>query len=74
MHALKLTQIGNSVGLILPEEVLERLNLGSGDTVFLIDAPSSVTITPHDPNRVDQLDLAREIMQKRRVVLRELAK
>lgn len=38
MIALKLTQIGNSVGVILPEEVLARLKLKQGDTLFVIDA------------------------------------
>ena len=33
MSALKLTQIGNSVGVILPKEVLARLKLPEGDTV-----------------------------------------
>ncbi|MFN5190625.1 MAG: AbrB/MazE/SpoVT family DNA-binding domain-containing protein, partial [Burkholderiales bacterium] len=35
MSALKLTQIGNSVGVILPKEVLARLKLAKGDTVYL---------------------------------------
>lgn len=74
MYTLKLTQIGNSVGLILPKEVLARLKLEKGDTVFLTDAPSAVTITPHDPAFADQMTMARKIMKDRREVLRELAK
>jgi putative addiction module antidote len=38
MTTLKLTQIGNSLGLILPREVLARLKLQKGDTVFVTDA------------------------------------
>lgn len=74
MHALKLTQIGNSVGVILPKEVLARLKLEKGDTVYLTDAPGAVTITPHDPAFETQMDVARKIMKSRRAVLRELAK
>ena len=37
MHTLKLTQIGNSVGVILPKEVLARLKLVKGDSFFLTD-------------------------------------
>ena len=74
MQTLKLTQIGNSVGLILPKEVLARLKLEKGDTVFLTDAPGAVTITPHDPEFEGQMTLARKIMKERREVLRELAK
>ena len=39
MHALKLTQIGNSVGVILPTEVLARLKLERGDTVYVTETP-----------------------------------
>lgn len=74
MHTLKLTQIGNSVGIILPKEVLARLKLEKGDTVFLTDAPGAATITPHDPDFADQMTLARKIMKERREVLKELAK
>lgn len=74
MQALKLTQIGNSVGLILPKEVLARLKLEKGDTVFLTDAPGGVTITSHDAGFEAQMDAARKIMKSRRNVLRELAK
>ena len=37
MAALKLTQIGNSVGVILPKEVLARLKLEKGGTVFVTE-------------------------------------
>lgn len=74
MHTLKLTQIGNSVGVILPKEVLARLKLEKGDTVFLTDSPDGVRLTPHDPNFEEQMKVARGIMKERRAVLRELAK
>lgn len=74
MSALKLTQIGNSVGVILPKEVLARLKLVKGDTVYLTENPDGVTLSPNDPDFEVQLDAARSIMKKRRAVLRELAK
>jgi putative addiction module antidote len=74
MTALKLTQIGNSVGVILPKEVLARLKLEKGDTVFVTDATNGVTLTPYDPGFEAQMLAARQIMKKRRNVLRELAK
>lgn len=74
MSALKLTQIGNSVGVILPKEVLARLKLEKGDTVFLTDAANGVTLTPYDPAFEAQMGAARQVMKKRRNVLRELAK
>ena len=74
MSALKLTQIGNSVGVILPKEVLARLKLAKGDTLYLTENPDGVTLTPSDPTFEEQIDSARAIMKKRRAVLRVLAK
>lgn len=74
MHALKLTQIGNSVGVILPKEVLAHLKLEKGDSVFITESPEGYTITPHDPEFERQMKVARAVMKKRRAVLRELAK
>lgn len=74
MHALKLTQIGNSVGVILPKEVLARLKVEKGDTVYLTDTPDGLRITPHDPVFEAQMEAARGVMKRRRAVLRELAK
>ncbi|TSA49485.1 MAG: AbrB/MazE/SpoVT family DNA-binding domain-containing protein [Nitrosomonadales bacterium] len=74
MQALKLTQIGNSVGLILPKEVLARLKLEKGDMVYLTDAPGGVTITPHDPTFEEQLELGREFMREYRDTFHALAK
>jgi putative addiction module antidote len=74
MTTLKLTQIGNSVGVILPKEILARLKLEKGDMVFVTDTPGGVTITPYDEAFDAQLTAARRIMKQRRNVLRELAK
>lgn len=74
MTALKLTQIGNSVGVILPKEVLARLKLEKGDLVHVTDTPGGVTLTPYDAEFETQMAAARSIMKERREVLRELAK
>ncbi|HEY0856000.1 MAG TPA: AbrB/MazE/SpoVT family DNA-binding domain-containing protein [Albitalea sp.] len=74
MHALKLTQIGNSVGVILPKEVLAKLKVEKGETVYLTDSPDGFRLTPNDPAFEAQMTAARSIMKKRRAVLRELAK
>lgn len=74
MNTLKLTQIGNSVGVILPKELLAKLGVGRGDTIYAIDQPDGVRLTTADPEFEAQLQLARQIMKERRAVLRELAK
>lgn len=74
MTALKLTRVGNSVGVVLPKEALARLKLEAGDTVYLTDSPDGFRLTPHDPAFADQYAVAERIMKSRRAVLRELAK
>jgi putative addiction module antidote len=74
MFALKLTQIGNSVGVILPKEVLARLRVEKGDVIYVTESPDGYRITPHSAEFEAQMKAAREIMKERRAVLRELAK
>ena len=74
MSALKLTQIGNSVGLILPKELLLRLKAEKGDTVFWTEAANGVNLSTYNPEFEAQMTEARRIMKKRKEVLRELAK
>jgi putative addiction module antidote len=74
MNELKLTQIGNSVGVILPKELLAKLGVSKGDTLYAIEQPDGVRLTVAEPDFAAQLEVARQIMKKRRNVLRELAK
>jgi len=74
MYSLKLTQVGNSVGAIFPKELLARLNLEKGDELYVTESPDGLRITLHNPQFEAQMKAAREIMKKRRAVLRELAK
>ena len=74
MAALKLTQIGNSVGVILPKELLARLKVEKGDTLFWTEAANGVTLTPYDPDVEVQLALGREFMHEFRDTFHQLAK
>lgn len=74
MSALKITQIGNSVGVILPKEVLARLKVAKGDTLFLTDAANGIILTPYDPELEAQLKLGREFMHEYRDTFHQLAK
>jgi putative addiction module antidote len=74
MIALKLTQIGNSTGVVLPKEALEKMHVAKGDMIYLTETPDGFRITPYDEEFERQMTVAREVMKKRRNVLRELAK
>ena len=74
MATLKLRAIGNSVGVVLPKDVLAKLGLAEGDTLHLLEAPDGFRLKRVDPDFEKQMEEARRVMQRRRAVLRELAK
>jgi putative addiction module antidote len=71
---LKLIPIGNSTGVILPKDLLERLGVGEGDQLFAVRTPHGIELRRADPELIEDMELARKIMRERRAVLRELAK
>jgi putative addiction module antidote len=73
MYMLKLTQIGNSVGVILPKEALSRLRLEEGQSVFLTETPQGYTLTPCAPTLEEQVQLGREFMREFRDTFQQLA-
>jgi len=74
MISLKLTTVGNSVGVILPKEVLARLRVEKGDALYLTEATDGFRITAQDPEFEEQMKQAETIMREDRDVLRVLAK
>lgn len=74
MHMLKLTQIGNSVGVILPKEALARLKLEKGQTIFLTESSEGYVLTPYDPALEEEINAGREFMREYRDTFHQLAK
>jgi putative addiction module antidote len=74
MSAIKLIAVGNSVGMTLSKELLAKLGVQKGDTVYAVETEDGIRLTASDPQFVAQMAQAREIMRRRRAVLRELAK
>lgn len=73
-YTLKLTTIGNSVGVVLPRELLSRLRLEKGDNLYVLETPDGIELTPFDPELARQLEVAEGVMKENRTVLRKLAK
>ena len=71
--ALKITTIGNSAGIILPKEMLERLRVEKGDSLLAIETPNGIELTAYDPIVARQMEVAERVMRKHRDVLRKLA-
>jgi putative addiction module antidote len=75
MVALKVRKIGNSLGVVLPKEVLGHLRANEGDELFLLEGPNnSYRLTSLDPSFQSKLEKAEAIMGRYRNTLHVLAK
>ena len=74
MVALKIRKIGNSLGLVLPKEVVSHLRTSEGEDVFLLEGPNNTyRITPFDPVFQKKMEKAEEIMARYRNTLHVLS-
>lgn len=74
MAEMKVIAIGNSMGVILPRDLLVRLGVQKGDSLFVTDEVDGLTLSVRPPDFDEQMAVARRIMRERVAVLRELAK
>jgi putative addiction module antidote len=72
--ALKIRRIGNSLGVVLPKDVLAKLRVGEGDDLHIVETPDGLELRPYDPELGRQLETGRSIAKRYRNALRELAK
>lgn len=70
-------KIGNSEGIILPKEILERLNLRAGDSVIVVQEGDELRLRRIEDSAEEferKMKVARERMKKYEVAYRVLAK
>jgi putative addiction module antidote len=70
---IKITTIGNSVGIVLPKEILAELNVTKGDHLHVTRTPDGIHLTPYDAEFSEQMKAMRQVMKENRDVLRRLA-
>jgi putative addiction module antidote len=73
MFTAKVTTVGNSLGIVLPREILARLRVDKGDLLFLVESPLGFEMTPYEPGFAAQMQQAEQVMRADRNVLRLLA-
>lgn len=73
MHKIKVTQVGNSLGIVLSKELLERLRINKGDTLYWHETPTGIELSPYNPEFADQMGQAEEIMRRNRDALKKLS-
>jgi putative addiction module antidote len=71
---LKIRSIGSSSGVILPKELLDRLNLNEGDELFAVEVGGEIRLSPYNPDFETVIAAARAGAKKYRNALRALAK
>ena len=73
MAELKLIRIGDSLGLILPDELLKRLCVGESDSLHVVETERGVELVPYKPEVAGQAEAAERMMREDRDALRKLA-
>jgi putative addiction module antidote len=73
MGILEVTTVGNSVGVTLPKEILERLRVGKGDSLYVVETKNGILLTAYDPAFAEQVEAAERVMREDRDALKNLA-
>ena len=72
-RTLKVRKIGNSLGVVLPKDVLAKLRVSEGDELTVSETAEGVALQAADEDTAELMKLAEDIMAKRRRVLKALA-
>ena len=70
---ITLRRAGGSISATLPKAMAERMNVGVGDKVFLVETDRGVLLTPYDPEFDDAVGAFEQVRKQYRNTLRKLA-
>ena len=73
MTSLKVIKVGNSVGVVLPKEVLAKLRVDKGDTLYAVETADGIELSAYNAQFERQMEVVEKIMRKDRDVLKKLA-
>ncbi len=73
VSTVKITSIGNSSGIILSKELMEKLRVSKGDTLTVTETPDGLNLSPYDEKVARQMEVAEQVMRNNRNMLRKLA-
>jgi antitoxin component of MazEF toxin-antitoxin module len=75
MHKLRIQKIGESLGIILPNEILAHLNCGEGEMIVAVQGPSGkISMSHEDSSHVKIMAKAADLMTRYEGTLQDLAK
>ena len=71
--AVKITTVGNSAGIVLPKEILSRLNVKKGDMITLTESANGIYMTAYDETFMRKMEATEKVMRNYRDALKKLA-
>ena len=72
---IEIKRIGNSDGLILPRELMQRLDLKRGQQLHVTElAGGGLQLLPYDPDFEKTMEFAEEVLEEYKDTLAALAK
>ncbi len=74
MTTIKVRDVGNSLGLVLPKEMIARLRVAKGDLLYVQETVDGIRLTAYDPEFQQQMEIAEMVMREDRDSLRALSK
>ena len=72
-NKLKVVTVGNSVGVVLSKDILEKLRVQKGDSIFAVETSRGIELTPYNSELAEQMKIAEQVMREDRDALRKLA-
>jgi putative addiction module antidote len=72
-YKVKVTTVGNSTGIVLPRELLQKLKVRKGDVLYVTETPDGVQLTPYEEEFAHTMEVAESIMRRYRDALKQLA-
>jgi putative addiction module antidote len=71
-YKVKVTTVGNSTGIVLPKELLAKLKIEKGDTLYVTETPDGVHMTAYDEKFATVMEAATQVMRRYRDTLQRL--
>lgn len=70
---LKIRKIGNSLGASMPKELIEKLMVKEGDTLYVTETAEGILLSPYDPEFAEVLQASKDISHRYKNALKKLA-
>ena len=70
---IKTRQAGGSITATLPKEMMDRLHVAPGDTLFAVETKDGVLLTPYDPTFGEAMQAFEQVRRQYRNTLKKLS-